>query len=222
MTLPTTSTTCRVGMISAIVVVVLTIAYAITLGFGFAALSSAEQPIGDPWFSVLELLNIAMMPAMVTMMAAVHAWAPPDTKALSLSALTFMSMVAALTVAVHFTIVVLGRSPQFAGASWAPLLLSFRWPSLPYVLDILAWDLFFALSMLFAAPVFDGSPLAMTIRILMLLSGLLALGGLGGVVTGDMSLRNIGILGYAGIFPIVAALLAMLFHREAATARCGG
>jgi hypothetical protein len=44
---------------------------------------------------------------------------------------------------------------------------------------------------------------------------LLALGGLTGVITGDMQLRNIGIAGYVGVFPVAAALLALLFHRAA-------
>ena len=67
--------------------------------------------------------------------------------------------------------------------------------------------------MLFAAPVFTGSRLALTIRILMTSSGVLSLAGLSGVVVGDMQLRNIGIVGYDGLFLVVAVLLAILFYR---------
>ena len=85
---------------------------------------------------------------------------------------------------------------------------------MPYVLDILGWDVFFALSTLFAAPVFSGSRLAKSIRVLMtLISGAIALAGLSGVVTNDMRLRNIGIVGYALLFPVAAALLTVLFYR---------
>ena len=59
----------------------------------------------------------------------------------------------------------------FAGQSWLPLFLSFKWPSVAYALDILAWDVFFAFSMFFAAPVFGGSRLAASIRALMIASG---------------------------------------------------
>ena len=52
--------------------------------------------------------------------------------------------------------------------------------------------------MFFAAPVFGGSRLAVSIRVLMIVSGVLALVGLSGVVAGDMQLRNIGIVGYVG------------------------
>jgi hypothetical protein len=44
-------------------------------------------------------------------------------------------------------------------------------------------------------------------------SGVLALAGLSGVVVGDMQLRNIGIVGYVGVFLLVAALLDVLFYR---------
>ena len=77
-----------------------------------------------------------------------------------------------------------------------PLLLSFRWPSVSYALDILAWDVFFALSVLFAAPAFSGDRLTVAIRVVLLIArGVLALGGLSGVIVGDMRLRNIGVLG---------------------------
>jgi hypothetical protein len=43
-------------------------------------------------------------------------------------------------------------------------LFSFKWPSVVYALDILGWDIFFPLSMWFAAPVFSGSGRATSIR----------------------------------------------------------
>jgi hypothetical protein len=92
-------------------------------------------------------------------------------------------------------------------------LLSFEWPSVAYALDILAWDVFFALSVLSAAPVFRGSRLATSVRVSLIASGVLALAGLSGVVVGDMGLRSIGIFGYAGVFPVAALLLALLFQR---------
>ena len=93
------------------------------------------------------------------------------------------------------------------------LFLSFEWPSVVYALDILAWDVFFAFAVLFAAPVFSGSRLALSVRYCMITSGVLALAGLSGVVTGDMGLRNIGIVGYLGVFLITVVLLAVVFHR---------
>jgi hypothetical protein len=45
----------------------------------------------------------------------------------------------------------------------------------------------------------------------MTMSGVLALAGISGAVVGDMQLRMIGVVGYAGLFPVVALLLAILF-----------
>jgi hypothetical protein len=203
----------RLGLVSASATVVLMAAYLITLIVGFLSLDSPDEPIGDPMFSILEIVIIVMMPAMVGLMVAVHAWAPERLKTLSLVSVIFMGLLAGLTCSVHFLVLVLTRDPAFAGQPWAPLFLSFTWPSVAYALDILGWDVFFPLSMLFAAPVFSGSRLAAWIRGLMILSAVLSLAGLSGVVTGDMQLRNIGIAGYVGVFLVVAVLLAVLFYR---------
>lgn len=203
----------RLGLVSAVSVVLLQVAYAATLAVGFLSLESPSEPIGDPMFSILEVLILAMAPAMVGLMVAVHAWAPPRAKVLSLTAVVFMGLLAGVTCSLHFVILTVSRQAAFAGQPWLPLVLSFEWPSVAYALDILAWDVFFALSMLFAAPVFGGSRLAVWIRGLMIASGALALAGLSGVAAGDMQLRNLGIVGYLGVFLIVAGLLAVLFYR---------
>ena len=208
-----TATARRLGIFSAAATVILLVAYAVTLAMGLASLESPQQPIGDPMFTILEVLIIIVMPAMVALMVAVHAWAPMHAKTLSLTSVVFMGMLAGLKCSVHFVILTLSRQPEFTAQPWLPLVLSFTWPSVVYALDILGWDVFFPLSMLFAALVFQGSPLAAWIRVLMIASGVLSLAGLSGVVARDMQLRNIGIVGYVGVFLVVAALLAVLFYR---------
>jgi hypothetical protein len=208
-----TETAGTLGIFSATATVVLLVAYAVTLAVGLASLESPRQPIGDPMFTILEVLIIAMMPAMVALMVAVHAWAPMRAKTLTLTSLVFMGLLAGITCVVHFCVLTLSRQPEFAGRPWESLVFPFAWPSVVYALDILAWDVFFALSMLFAAPVFRGSRLAAWIRVLTVASGVLSFAGLSGVVAGDMQLRNIGIVGYVGVFLFAAALLAILFYR---------
>src|SRR5215210_3251293 len=208
-----TATARRLGIFSTVATVILVVAYAVTLTVGLLSLQSSQEPIGDPMFTILEVLIIIMMPAMVALMVAVYAWAPRHAKTRGLTAVVFMGLLAGLTCVVHFCILTLSRQPAFAGQPWLPLVLSFEWPSVTYALDILAWDVFFALSMLFAAPVFRGSRQAAWIRVLMIASGALSLAGLSGVVVGDMRLRNIGIVGYVGVFPVLAALLTVLFYR---------
>ena len=208
-----TATARSFGILSAVATVILLVAYAVTLVVGLLSLESPQEPIGDPMFTILEILIIVMMPAMVALMVAVHAWAPMHAKTLTLTSVVFMGLLAGVTSVVHFCVLSLSRQPEFAGQSWLPMVLSFKWPSVVYALDILAWDIFFPLSMLFAAPVFWGSRLAAWIRVLMIASGVLAFAGLSGVVVGDMQLRNIGIVGYVGVFLVVATLLAVLFYR---------
>jgi hypothetical protein len=119
---------------------------------------------------------------------------------------------------VHFVILTLSREPAISSQPWFRPIFSFEWPSVAYALDILGWDVFFALSMLFAAPVFRGSRLAASIRLLMIASGVLALAGLIGIATGDMQIRNIGIAGYLGVFLLAAMLLGLLFYRASPAA----
>jgi hypothetical protein len=208
-----TATARSLGIFSAAASVILLVAYALMLTVGLASLESLQQPIGDPIFTILEVLIIVMMPAMVALIVAVHAWAPMQAKTLTLTSLVFMGLLAGVTSVVHFCVLTLSRQPEFVGRAWESLVFAFAWPSVVYAVDILAWDVFFPLSVLFAAPVFRGSRLAAWIRVLMIASGVLSLAGLSGVVTGDMQLRNIGIVGYVGVFLVVAVLLAILFYR---------
>ena len=115
-----------------------------------------------------------------------------------------------ITSSVHFVILTVSRQLEANSVSW---LLSFKWPSVAYTLDILAWDWFFALSMLFAAPVFGVGRLEQTVRILMIVSGVLSLAGLIGVPLANMQIRNIGIIGYGVVAPVVFLLLGIVFGR---------
>lgn len=204
----------RLGLCSALAIVVLDLAYAITLGIGLATLPSPDAAIANPWFTILELLILATAPAMVALMAAVHARAPADARPFALLALAFMAMLAAITCSVHFVILTVGQSARAMADPALRHALAFEWPSVVYALDIMAWDLFFALSMLAAAVSFRGGRLARSIRVAMIASAGLALAGLIGVPLGNMQLRNIGVIGYVGGFLIVAVLLAALFCRS--------
>src|SRR5688572_26003264 len=59
--------------------------------------SRPREPIADPWFTALEILILAMMPFMVTLMVSVHAWSARETKAVSMVAVVFMALVAVIT-----------------------------------------------------------------------------------------------------------------------------
>lgn len=203
----------KIGSIAAWTVCFLLFVYAVTTVLGLLSLQSPLDPIGDPYFTLMELLIILTVPLMVITMVVVHTYASLDVKACSLTALILMSIMAGITSCVHFLILTVSRQITAAGLAGATLFFSFQWPSVVYTLDILAWDWFFALSMLFAAPVFNSGKLERTVRLLMIISGLLSLIGLIGVPLANMQIRNIGIIGYAGVALVVFLLLGIVFRR---------
>lgn len=119
----------RLGFVSAVATVVLLVAYAVTLAIGLSTLASPDQPIGDPIFSILEILIVAMMPSIVTLMVALHAWATARSKALGFAAVVFIGLLAGVTCSSHFVILTVSHRPPFAGQPWLPLILTFKWPS---------------------------------------------------------------------------------------------
>lgn len=189
------------------------IVYAVTTTLGFLSLKSPQDPIGEPFVSLMELFIVLMAPLYVVCMVAVHAYSPPERKLYSFTALIFMILLTGLTSAVHFVVLTVG--PTLAATGWpgAPLFLTWKWPSMAYALDILAWDWFFALALFFAAPIFKTGRLEKTVRLLLLVSGVLSLAGLLGVPLADMQVRNIGIVGYAVVAPIAFLLMGIILGR---------
>lgn len=213
---PSSSRIRRFGFVSAVGVVVLGVMYIVPLVLGFATLPSPDVPFSDPWFSMMEILILLTAPFMVAVAVAIHSWASPGHRALTLASLVFMAIAAGITCAVHFTVLTLSHRADFASLPWLSSLISFQWPSVTYTLDILAWDVFFPLSVLCLVPVFGGDRLRTAIRVLLAVSGVLAAGGLAGVALDDMSVRNIGIVGYAVVYPAAAVLVARLFRPHGA------
>jgi len=207
------------GRVAALSVFILCVIYAIILILGFLSLKSPQDPIGDPYVSILELLIILLSPLMVIAMIAVHAYAPRDVKAYSFTALIFMIIMTGITSSVHFAILTVSRQIEAAGLTQASLFFSFKWPSVVYTLDILAWDWFFTLAMFFSAPVFKDVGLEKIVRYILIVSGFLSFVGLLGVPLAIMNVeswfivRNIGIVGYALVAPIAFLLMGILFGR---------
>lgn len=206
----------RVGAAAGFAVAVLCVVYAAVLTIGLVTLPSPDQPIQDPWFTMMEVLILAIAPGMVAFTVGLYAWASAEHKSLALLSVLFMSMCAVVTCCVHFVVLTLGRHAAYAGTDWDSLVFSFRWPSVAYALDILAWDLFFPLASIFAAFAVRGSGRANVVRALLFGSAALAFIGLAGVPLANMNIRNIGIIGYVVLFPIAAVLLALMFECQEA------
>ena len=183
-------------------------AYALVLAAGLLTLPSADLPIQDPWFSLMELLILIIAPTMVVYAVGLHAIAAPARRPIALAGVVFMSLCAVISCSVHFAVLTVSRHPAFIDLALTPLLFSFAWPSLVYALDILAWDFFFALGALFAGLSVEGAGRRRLPRALLIASAALAFVGLAGVPLSNMQVRNIGIVGYALLFPAGAWLMA--------------
>jgi cytochrome c oxidase subunit IV len=202
----------RFGRVAALSLTAATLGYAVVLAIALLRLPSADQPIRGLAFVTLELLILAIGPLMIAVAVAIHTWVDEQVRVYSLCGVVGMSLTALITCCVHFVILSIGRQPLITEWSTSPLLLSFTWPSITYALDILAWDVFFPLGALALAMTFHGSRAADWIRRLLSASAILAFAGLLGVALNDMAWRNIGIVGYAVVFPIAVALIATMFH----------
>jgi hypothetical protein len=194
----------RLGLWSASALCVIGVAYMVTLAVGFSSAGFAK-PIVDPVLAVMEMLTLVSAPMLVVLIAAVHAYARPQYKVHSSVAFAFMVLMAGLTGSVHFVELTAVRQSATA---------SLTWPSTAYALELLAWDVFLGLSLLFAAPVFTAGRLERAVRAGLYVAGTLCLVGVLGPASGDMRLQFIAVAGYAGLLPAVFLLLALLFRRS--------
>lgn len=200
------------GSLAAWTISFLLIAYGVVTALGFVSLQSTDDPIGDPYFTLMELLIVILAPLIVILWGVVYVQARSETKIFALVSLVFMSLMAGITSCGHFVVLTVGRPLMATGEAWAIHTFSFSWPSVVYTLDILAWDWFFPLALLFAVPVFNQGRIEKTIRVFLVVSGVLSLAGLIGVPLGNMQIRNIGIVGYAVVSLGVFICLGVLFH----------
>jgi hypothetical protein len=91
-------------------------------------------------------------------------------------------------------------------------LFNWHWPSVLYGVDVVAWDIFFGLALLFAAPVFHAAG-RVAVRNGLLIAGAMCLLGIIGPAVNHIALRQVGIIGYAVVWPIVCVPLSKAFRQ---------
>ena len=194
-----------IGRWSSFAVFLVGVAYFVALVSGFAT-RGLSAPIVDPLLAVMEILTLIVAPVMLVMMAAIHARASGDRRAIGAAAFAFMALLTGVTSAVHF--VELTAVRQLGSAALV-------WPSPAYALELLAWDVFLGLSLSLAAFTFDDNGRESRVRRGLLLCGAFCLFGAIGPLIGNMRLQLVGIFGYGVILPIVCLLLSRLFRADA-------
>jgi len=204
-----------IGRWSALAMFFLDVAYLVVFVVGFASLGNLSDPLPDPYLAIAEILILVMAPIMVALMLAIHQCAPTQAKPFTQVALGWMLAAAAFTTVVHFVELTVARHIHPATFPGYARIFGFEWPSTFYAIDIVAWDVFFGLSLLFAVPAFMRSSDAALVRRGLIASGSLCLIGLIGPFANALEWRTIGILGYTVVFGLTCLPLSRTFKTTA-------
>jgi hypothetical protein len=200
------------GAWSARTLFLIEVVYIAVFAAGFASIGSLRDPLPDPYLAIGEILILVMAPIMVCLILAIHQCAPKQAKPFTQVALGWMLTAAAFTTVVHFVLLTVARHIDPATFPGYARIFGWQWPSTFYAIDIVAWDVFFGLALLFAVPAFARRGDALLVRRGFILSGSLCLIGLVGPFANVLSLRTIGIVGYTVVFGLTCLPLSRTFN----------
>jgi hypothetical protein len=207
------------GFWSARAIVLIELVYVAVFIAGFASIHNTSKPLPDPYLAIAEILILLMAPIMVCLMLAIHQCAPRHARPFTQVALGWMSAAAAFTTVVHFVQLTVAR--HIATFPGYVSIFGWKWPSTFYAIDIVAWDVFFGLALLFAVPAFADRADAIWVRRGLILSGSMCLIGLVGPFANMLGLRTIGIVGYTIVFGLTCLPLSRTFGAETRGANPG-
>jgi hypothetical protein len=199
------------GFWSARTLFLIEVVYVAVFVAGFASIGNLSDPLPDPYLAIGEILILVMAPIMVCLMLAIHQCAPKQAKPFTQLALGWMLAAAAFTTVVHFVLLTVARHIDPATFPGYARVFGWQWPSTFYAIDIVAWDVFFGLALLFAVPAFAHRGDATLVRRGLILSGSLCLIGLVGPFANVLALRTIGIVGYTVVFGLTCLPLSRTF-----------
>ncbi len=188
--------------------------YAVYIATLFAGGVAVGVPV-EPYLTAAELLTALSGVLQVALIATIYRCAPPEARLSGLMALVWMSVMAALTITVHLVQLTVGRQVDVAAMPDYRFVFGWTWPSLLYAVELVAWHLFFGLSLLFAAPAFKGRGPAAAARTGLIAAGALCLAGLIGPAVGNLDWRMIGVAGYGLVFPLACVAIGLVFGRAA-------
>jgi hypothetical protein len=201
----------EIGKWSARAMVVIELAYVVVFVVGFASIGNTSDPLPDPYLAIAQVIIIVMAPILVMLMMAIHQCAPAHAKPFTLIAFGWMVALAAFTITANSVQLMVARHIDPATFPGYERIFDYDWPSTFYAIDIVAWDVFFALSLLFAVPAFARSSDGI-VRKGLILSGSMCLVGLIGPFVNALGWRTIGIFGYTIVFGVVCIPLSRTFR----------
>ena len=186
------------------------VAYVVTFVVGFASMGDLSKPLEDPYLAIAEILIVILAPILVLLMVVVHACAPERSRIYSATAVGWTLLTAGFTMTVHLAELTAVRRIDPNSLKGFHELFGWHWPSVFYAVDAIAWDVFFGLALLFAAAVFHATRHIAARNGLLIAGGLSLLGTVGPAIN-HIGWREIGIFGYAIVFPITCLALSKAF-----------
>lgn len=205
--------TLKLGMWSALTSFILFLIYDAIIFTGGAF----QGALAEPYLAIAETLTIIGACILVVLMAAIHVCAPKNVEVFSLTAFGWILLLAGFTIAVHFVNLTLLKQLEPSKRIEFARFFGWEWPSMLYAIELAAWHLFFGMSMLFTALVFQGRGREKIVRIGLLLTGFLCLIGLSGPLIGNLNWRLMGAFGYGFIFPFACIFVALVFKNAPET-----
>lgn len=172
------------------------LAYAAAVALGMAT-HGLRRPIGDPLLAIMEIITLVLAPAIVALMVALHHSTQSTKRVWTALAVAFATLLVGATMLVHFIQLTALRQMDAAGLAW---------PSPIYAAELLAWDVFFGLSLVCAAQAF-----APSLRRALVVCGALCIAGVAGPAL-DMRFQFIAVFSYGLVFPIICFFLARHFE----------
>ncbi len=201
----------QTGFAAALVITIVGVAYVLAIGWAIAT-GTFVSPPAEGLQLTGAVTSLIMCPALVVLVASLHAITPTDKKVLSQIGLGF-TLLFALAVSINrFSQISVVRQAQLAGQTegitW---FLAYGDHSIFLGLEYLGWAWFLSLALLFCASLFTGSRLAVCIRWLMIAYGLLGLAGALGFTLGTW-LSILGFVAWGPVLLVIGVLLVAYFR----------
>ncbi|MHB8132665.1 MAG: hypothetical protein ACYDH1_00460 [Anaerolineaceae bacterium] len=178
--------------------------YIILIAWGLITADPATGMIQNDKRILMEITTILSSILLLLFFTSIHFFIEPRNIFFSFLGIIFMSFSTVLTCCVHFISITVADKILMANESLTPIL-SLGWPSVLLSIDILSWDFFFGLAILFLGiGLFENENQRKT-AVLMLLSGIFSLFGLIALPLDNMNIRYIGVFGYT-LLPVIVCI----------------
>jgi hypothetical protein len=160
------------------------------------------------------VVTILAAPAMLVMMACLHVTVPDRHEVLTVCALGFTILFAAMVSINRFVQLTVIRQGLLHGAAeQLQLFMPYGSNSIMLSLEILGWGLFHSLAFLCVAPVFAGGRIERWLRGLLITYGVIGIVSALGLVSAS-PISAVGFIAWGPVLDAIAVLMAIWFRRR--------